>query len=396
MVLLILVDALSSEFLTKDNMPFLYEWAQGNNFVKRIHANCGYCERTEIFTGMYPDISKNFTAIGYSDSASEYNNRLVLKMMSLSEKVSKRNTRRLFNIYSKITKKKMLGYFIPFQIIGKFQLTEDYKSHEREDAFVGESIFSILNSEHKKYSLELFTSLGGGKIMSDQDRVTVLKTMLLDDYDFLPLYIGMIDAMGHKNVDDPIKMKKYLLTVDAMIEDVIKESLRQKGKEINIMVLGDHGMEKVETIIDFEEVLKTIPLKKFVDYTYFLDSTIARFWCEKKKQEIIKEKVNEILGGKGFWVDETLSKKYHIPLDQSKVYGDIIWCANTGGLIYPDFFNKEIDKGMHGYAVPTSAGKGLCVFSGGNQRIEEGNLVDVCPTLCKMLSIRTPNLCAPP
>ena len=170
MVVLILVDALSGKYITEDNMPFLYNWAQENNYVKRIYASCGYCERTEVFTGMYPSTSNNFTAIGHYEGNNIYSNSFVLRSMSLLEKISRKNTRRLFNIYSKMTNKKMLGYQIPFHILNKFNLTEDRIPHDNSDAFIGESIFSILDKENKRYTLDLFTALGCRISLSDVDR----------------------------------------------------------------------------------------------------------------------------------------------------------------------------------------------------------------------------------
>lgn len=391
MVLLILVDALSSQYLTEDNFPFLYKWAKKNTYVKRIHASCGYCERTEVFTGMYPSTSKNFTAIGFLDKDNVYKNTFLLKFMSILEKISKKNTRRLFNIYSKITRKKMLGYFIPFQILNKCGLTEDCKPHDRNDAFIGESIFTTLRKEKKTYTMDLFTALGCTTHMTDSQRIEVAKQIIHQGYDFIPLYIGMIDTIGHKFVDQPDVMRENLRKVDQMIEELIYEA--ESIPDAQIMVLGDHGMEIVDEVVNVECALDQLPLKRHSEYEYFLDSTILRIWCSNANKKTIVLKLTELLADKGFWIDDKLAETYHIPKDNSRVYGDLIWCANTGKLIYPDFFNKEIDRGMHGYAEPTDRGKGLCVFTGESKEIDEGNLVDVCPTLCHMLKVNVPNLC---
>lgn len=393
MVLLILIDALSSEYLTKENMPFLFDWAQKNNYVKKIKASCGYCERTEIFTGMYPSTSHNFTAIGYDEKNPVYKKSILLDMMHLFEKISSRNTRRAFNIYSKISKKSMLGYRIPFKILHKFSLTEDKFPHDCENAFKGESIFSIMNNVKKKYTLEVFTSLGAQIPMTDDERIEKAKSLLQSDYDFVPLYIGVIDAVGHKYVDNEEKMRESLLKVDKKLEEIISEAESINNKKIDIMVLGDHGMEYVTELVDIDTALKNLKLKKFVDYDYFLDSTIARFWCKNSEiKEKIIEGLDTMLSGKGFWVND--DNKYHIPYNcDSREYGDLIWCANTGVLIYPDFFNRQVDCGMHGYAEVTDRGKGLCIISGEPNISDECNLVDVCPTLCNMLDIDIPNKC---
>lgn len=392
MFLMILVDALSSEYMTEENLPFLYRWKDQCSYVKAIHASCGYCERSEVFTGMYPNTSGNFTAIGYNDKPSEYNNKIILKGMETLEKLSKKNTRRLFNIYSKLTKKQMLGYYIPFQILSRFHLTEDEMEHSENDAFKGESVFSLMNKNSMRYTLDVFTSLGHGVAISDEERIERAKKLIREDYDFIPLYIGSIDAMGHRYAGNDEKMKKYLLIVDSLIQGLIKEC-NATDKDINIMVLGDHGMEIVEETVDFADAVKDISLELYEDYFYFLDSTIARVWCKDQYKEQIEEHVNKKLHGKGFWIDDKLAARYHIPFGKDRTYGDLIWCTETGKLLFPDFFNRNIDKGMHGYAKPSERGKGLCIFTNRKTVITEGNLVDVCPTICDFLGLHKPNFC---
>ena len=108
------------------------------------------------------------------------------------------------------------------------------------------------------------------------------------------------------------------------------------------MILGDHGMELVGEYVDIQKTLLNSGLKEQKDYDYFLDSTIARFWSsDKKVLETIVQIINAEWRDMGFWMTEELARKYQIPYGKTfgREYGDIMWCANAGVLIFPDFFN---------------------------------------------------------
>lgn len=71
---------------------------------------------------------------------------------------------------------------------------------------------------------------------------------------------------------------------------------------------------------------------------------------------IIMELLVNKFSNHGIIINEGNYKDYRVPLDVisksgKPIYGDIIWVANPGVLISPDYFHEgEIqEKGMHGY-----------------------------------------------
>ena len=124
----VLIDALRSDYLSPENMPFLYNLAKMNIYVKKVVPSFGYCERTEIFTGMRPDSSGNFTAIGYDPDLSEYKRfKLLINMLGLFERFDRRNVcRRILKRLLRNTKKKMQLYQIPYSDISKLLLTVEF------------------------------------------------------------------------------------------------------------------------------------------------------------------------------------------------------------------------------------------------------------------------------
>jgi hypothetical protein len=106
-------------------------------------------------------------------------------------------------------------------------------------------------------------------------------------------------------------------------------------------------------------------LKK--DYIYFLDSTVVRLWFFSEKAKSIFTDYLEIsddFNNYGTFINRELAEKEHIPWGDRR-YGDIAWWANTGVLVYPDFFHRvEKYKGMHGYNPALRQNQGTCIVYG--------------------------------
>jgi predicted AlkP superfamily pyrophosphatase or phosphodiesterase len=407
-VVFILVDALRSDSLTKDNMPFLSSIAKQGLHVKNVTPSFGFCERTEIFTGMFPNTSGNFAAIGYDPNESEYRKyksiidpaSKIIELLGEKNKAG-RGIKRVMNKFFRLSGIKMYSYNIPLNALHKFRLTEDQKSHYHQNAFNNESIFDVLKKKGKRYYKESFTALGQNSLYkSDKERVDAVIKSAGKDYDLLLLYIGEIDSLGHQYTPESEIMKRALQKVDKTIKR-IWEAYKKMDPDFKLIVLGDHGMIPVKDNVDILSECTSMPIKRGKDYEVFLDSTLARFWFYTQEAEsYITQMLNkESIISKGFILDRPLAHKYKTPVDLKNeqgnlVYGDLIWCANTGVLITPNYFNSSVQlAGMHGYADMEDEGNGLLVISNCNSsvEIEQCNLVDTCATLCEMLDIPIPS-----
>ena len=136
-------------------------------------------------------------------------------------------------------------------------------------------------------------------------------------YEGLPVkyfYIGELDKIGHKY---GAKSKEM---IDA-IKNVDKKIYRMDFD----IILSDHGMA---------DITKKVSVPKTENC--FLDGDMARYWGGEKELEKIKEKLPLKNGKIISWPD--------------KSYGDLIFMANTGVLIHPNFWDgKKPSKAMHGY-----------------------------------------------
>ncbi len=395
---LILVDALKSSYLTQENMPYLYSLIRQSIYVKNVIPSFGFCERSEIFSGMTPDLSGNFLAIGRDSEKSEYRkHKFILRIFKILEKYNSRYSRKVLSIYAKKFNIKLKPYYIPLNILSNYVLTED---GEHSYGVTRESVFNLAKEEGVRISIDSFTSLTGVHRLDNQERIEHVKDCVCNDIEFVPLYLGEIDKYGHLNGGDVDRMKPHLKNVDNIIK-VINETYKNRSTSYNLVVLGDHGMVPVTEYINIESEMEKLKLNRKIDFEIFLDSTVARFWVdnEENKKVIINE-LNNKFNMYGFILDRESAEKLHVPFDLKSnvninLYGDIIWCAKNGVLISPDFFNrgKEI-KGMHGYSGINDHTNGLLIITG-SQDIsyikEECRLVDVCPTLCDLINIGYPS-----
>lgn len=399
---LILIDACRWDYIDQTNTPFLYSLSTKNIYVKRIKPSAGFCERTEIFTGMRPIQSKNFTALGYAPEISFYRKyKRMLKVLSFVEKSIITNNalfRKILNILFRILRADFQPYQIPLELLKYFDLTEDKLDHYEEQAFVSESIFDIMKKKNKKYFYDTFTSLKmhKNKINSDQGRINLLLDNISSNIDLYLLYLADSDTYGHLYGPNSSKMKNAMAEMDKKLKNLIK-AFTKKKKDTKFIVLGDHGMLEVNKYLDLIKIIKeNTSLKINKDFIVFLDSTIARFWCfnEKSKIEIKELLSHEPFLKYGTIIDKQIAKEFNIPY-KDKRYGDIIWWANPGVLIFPDYFHKyKRYKGMHGYNPKDENGHGFCIISYKrckNTIIEEGELIDICPTICDLINLPYPN-----
>ena len=100
------------------------------------------------------------------------------------------------------------------------------------------------------------------------------------------------------------------------------------------------------------------------------------------------------LNKSGIFVDDQIAKDEKIPYGDSR-YGDLIWLANEGNIIFPDFFHRtEPYKGMHGYDVNQSTSKGTCFIHNPEEivKMDEIELVDIYSILERALRLTNENI----
>ena len=382
-VILVLVDALKFEYISKSNTPFLYRLSKKN--ICAVKPSGGFCERSEIFTGLNPIESGFFTAIAYDEKLDYFNNsnsffglfhleRYLKKLMIFHQNII---IRKLNSIIRKIIiklfylsrSKNINPYKIPLDLIPFLTYTEDKISLSSSKVNLkNKTIFQLLEIQNKTYSLDCFTSLNSDKQETDELRLKkALKLVELNSINFIPVYINEIDKVGHEYGPDSNEIQKSLINVDKILEN-FSNMLIDVDPNSKVLFLGDHGMTSVYKSINFEKIMlqmsKKTKLKLGDDYFYFLDSTIFRLWTSnklvlKKIKNYLKTQDNLIKYGS--FIFECNKEFFGIPNNDLK-YGELLWWSNPGVIIFPDFFRSNYPpKGMHGYDPSHPCSKGVLI-----------------------------------
>ena len=409
-VILFLMDAMRSDYITKETTPFLWGCANKGEYYKRIIPHFGFCERTEIFTGQTPKESGFFTALGLDKDDSPFKDIIELPLLEILDRSIPKEIgipfflkkgeiyhffRRIVNRWLLIRTGGISPQNIPIGLLPFWGLTEDKIDHREDHAFNIPSIFKLLNEAGKEFYYDSFSALNIPFNGTDENRLNMmLNNKKKNEIDFSLVYISTPDFYGHEYGPDSNETKNALKNMDSQLKFYTNEVLKIDSNT-SFIFLGDHGMAKVEKYFNAEEIIldvaKKHSLKLKKDFIYFLDSTVVRFWFFSDKAKSIFESnlfQSQQFLSNGIFIDEETAMKENIPLGDNR-YGDIIWWANTGVLVFPDFFHRvKKYKGMHGYDPSKYENQGTCIVNGEDiekREIESIYLTDVFDIFKKLL-----------
>ena len=268
----------------------------------------------------------------------------------------------------------MSTYRIPFSLLPYFSLTEDQRDHRCKDAFPVKSILQLLEEKKRSYFYDSFTALNLPPNGSNENRMALaLKAARRKDHSLYLIYNSLPDSYGHKYGPISPELENAVREMDDQLESFVNIYKKEVG-DATFIFLGDHGMLPVIKLFDAKKVLfdlsKESGLKLKKDFIYFLDSTLLRVWffSERAKRLLpVALKKSDKFNQYGKFIDERMAQRFHVPWGDRR-YGDIIWWADNGVLIYPDFFhNSEMAyRGMHGYDPELVECQGTCIVYGPN------------------------------
>ena len=380
---IILLDAFRHDYISQEFTPFLFKTALKGYYIKKIKPSFGFCERTEFFTGLKPNESGYFSAIGFNPKNSQYKNKTLLNFLSFTENLFsdkvfitiKGNKYSLKFLFRKIIvkfifkSKKLNPYLIPYKFLKYFSLTEDAFDHFSPNAFKSDSLYDFFLRNNLSVSNNSYTSLSSKSFKNDLERLNnVTERFKKNQKDIYFIYISSPDKYGHLYGPNSSLLKEELFKMDTELES-FKNNVNQH-QENNFIYIGDHGMIEVKHEIDCGSILLRILIKQGLlpdkDFIYFLDSTMFRIWFLNKAEPNIKLDIvnNDSFLTHGFFPNEDFLIENNLPIDRK--YGDILWIANPGVLVFPDFFNSSPAKGMHGYDPNMNESKGLFISNGPN------------------------------
>jgi predicted AlkP superfamily pyrophosphatase or phosphodiesterase len=418
-VLFILLDAFRSDYINSIDTPFLYSKISTGIYAEKLKTTAGFTQRTAIYTGTTGKESGMFTMYTFdADHSPFYFLRDWPACVKLSSKKNWwdrlpdiRGIRVVKHIFTRHLKERE-HYFrqwiqnevkkeaihatpahIPLTLLPELGVSEDNRPIHLPGAFNRESIFDMFSKEGIKYKYLMYPVMDS----QDQNVLEALLTSKFSDADILMGQLSDSDLLIHHWGPKSPKRRQIIGEID--------RKLRQIASHYNDegtiwIVIGDHGMTDVVEEIDIPAILELLECKYHAkmgrDYLLFLDSTMARFKWKTHTGKAFLSRVKElpILLEKGRFIDEQIAEEYSIPIVDRR-YGDLIWWANVGILLFPDYFHDchTHNKGMHGYDSNHDDMKGFFLAFGpgiSSRKLPQVNLIDVCPTICAATGVSYP------
>ena len=383
----VLMDAFRNDYLHEVHTPFLHRIAQEGEHYEKVIQSLGYCERAEILSGCTAAETGFFTAIGFDPKNSSYGDVKGLGLLDAAERLAvpilklfgphfanraHGYLRRHVSNHFRSRGAQMTSHMIPFPFLEYFALTEDLVDHRNPGVFPRPSVLDELNEAGRGYNYDSFTAVNGNfPYRNDDERLdAVPRACEAGENDLHLIYISAPDFLGHKYGPLSDGLFVGLREMDRKLEAWVAE-VERHSENNRFIFLGDHGMLAVEREFDAEAAIKRCMRERKLtakrDYVYFLDSTMVRFWAlSDRARECALDALKKEAGflEAGQFIDEALARRFHVPLADRR-YGDLLWLANPGVLVFPDFFHRtEPYLGMHGYDPELPESQGVCIHWG--------------------------------
>lgn len=360
-VIFILADALRYDYIKKYDMKFLQKEInkKNNMYIKKILPSIGFCEIIEYISGKEAKENKFLAQIAFKEEVIEKKNITLLLLEKLENIIFK--IPKIRGYYTKYFLEKTnnfleryipaellrVRYRIPISFLPYLKPTESLYDYDSVEFGGKDNLFYKLRKSNHTYDIEDFVKYNKVK-GTDKERLERLKNKIKSKKikDFTLIYVGYGELL-HFYDENNNRIKKEMKEFDKELEE-INSLLKDNYDEYDFMILGDHGMVKVNKYINIYPILKKIEKKfkitRIKDYIYFIDSTMFRIKLKNKKlnkeiflylKKLLKDNIDENL-------EDYLS-------NFSSIYGEIKIILKPSYIFYPDFFNIKKVVGMHGF-----------------------------------------------
>ncbi|MHA1377720.1 MAG: alkaline phosphatase family protein [Candidatus Helarchaeota archaeon] len=394
-IVMIMLDALGYDKISKDDSPFLYQLAEKsiNARIKPLLAYRGI--EPTIFSGLYPDKHRIWLDYIYDPKNSPFRwtyNPFVILLHHFVKKIPNLHLKKLITSPICYTTK-LIGQFnqfprtslIPWNLLKNYNVSMNKSIIEKHTLGKISTLFDLLRINNLNFNFINFPN-----VHSDRDTMRVFRNTVSKKkiYNFNLLRFFDLDTIGHEFGPNSLEFKNFLRRTDGFVEEIYN-SYEKIDENIVFLIISDHGCVEINRILNIFYYLGQIDLNLGKDYQIFVDSTMIRFYTKKiRTQNLLKSKLSEI--PYGHFITNEEKKQLHIPdIDE---YGDLIFLVESGTLILPNFYQgTKVIKGMHGYIPTNSQLDALFILNCmnfTNKKIESKiEFVDILPTILDMLKL---------
>jgi len=382
--LIIVIDALGYSIITEKRMPKVTRIFQ-QGYFKSLKTLLGYSNAIipSIFSGKYPNEHNIWALYKISPKTSPFRQTKFYPSLLFDRTLFSRYFANRM-IVRKCKKQWLLPKDfdppnIPIKILHNFDIS--MKKHIIESGSIGdtETLFDLIKKNNLKFKYVGYPWNKGN------NEILTLAEKHINENQIVLAYIAAIDHDGHVYGINSPEFEQRLRIFDELFAAFLTRI--QKIGNVSITIFSDHGMKNVDGTVDVKQIIDSTGLKLENDFIPFLDSTMARFLvCNNNAKELLTETLEGISGGRLLTNDELVKYKINF---KTREYGDLIFLADPGKLILPNFYSVlgRPGKGMHGWD-PDDKSQDSFLFT--NEKIdiiEKGDVIDIFSLLRKLLKI---------
>jgi hypothetical protein len=271
---------------------------------------------------------------------------------------------------------------VPLDILAHMEFTSARLPWARGAYGAIPSLFDHLRRHDRSFVCLAPPSVSFWRTTDDTVMRALQKCLAGKRHDFYYVKLVDLDHVSHRHGPDSEAAVRAMARSLREAEEAMA-MVRARAGDVRTVVLSDHGFLSVERHVSVEQTLREWR-RRFGDFLYFLDSTLVRCWC---RNEVARERLTSYLDTVvGLTpLDDELRRRYG--LDQlPSAYGDLVYVADHGWVVWPDFFRASPPCGMHGYLPHPELEAGIRVDGFETSHVPS-RFAHVLPLLLSMLEI---------
>ena len=347
MLLFVMLDGLRHDYITRDDSPYLYELA-GEGLSGSVVPSFGFEPDAAYLAGLQPDEADGGAMYWLEPDRSPF--RFTRFLPVIFDKLPRRPARfvrkgiRLIvqlSAHEARTRYWASPAWIPLPLLSRFGFSNT-RLMDEPGFLATPTVFDHLRDAGRPW---YFHGMPNYRVTSAKVCGRFLAEFTgLDDYAFL--HIGDLDGAGHRYGPWSDERKAALRRVDGVLAQIIAHACDKAG-QVDLLILGDHGMVQVEHTLDVRPAIQRLKARGLA-FDYFIDATLFRCWSQDASVlAAIRDEFKRFSGL--IEIGQTESLRYGLCYRHNRFW-DACWQAESGLMFTPNFHNNhERLLGMHGY-----------------------------------------------
>tara|TARA_Y100000590_G_scaffold290468_1_gene326937 strand:+ start:672 stop:1880 length:1209 start_codon:yes stop_codon:yes gene_type:complete len=372
-VLVLLIDALGYNFISKTRTPYLWNFANQNS-THAITPVLGYSDsqRAAIFTGKQPQeigywLDSQLVGIGESPYKAWKYFQFVDKFPGdFPKRVIKYGLSKTVGpiIARKSGYKSLPIYNTPIKALNRFQPSLNGTMFEPRIFGENPTIFDVARESGLQFNVLQSDSFGLRNFFSmphtAANKLANQIANLNSDASLTYIYLHNLDILTHRYGVENDKFHTLLESVDEATRIILEAYLSRFGKTANIILVSDHGMNHTKHFVDLTHLTRLPGFGS--EFLIALDSTMVRSWYfNPEKRPIIRSLIENSQSGE-FITQEEITN-YGINFETNKYFEDI-YLLRPGFSLFPNYHSYLKPYAMHAYAPENDDQTAIGIFSG--------------------------------